>query len=254
MPKDENSKYNNGFPIPFDVIKANREEAIKELSEGNPGLYHLLNTCVDLDIETLSSCGDVAPMITFKVIEENKHFFYSLFAYLEEIRSSNMVNYTVSYGSYERMSTRLLTVMIDGDLCDSSVIFMMIKNFIKDPIYVDDYHDFEVMDAMIERLRECYTCVYISDSHSFEYGEGLDYEYIIYTANKTGNNRFVKRALNELPLFYKYKDAKYRGILKGKLDSVLYSLYDSVHAKTKDHPLLEILLDKKEKTFTKRPH
>lgn len=254
MPKDENSKYNNGFPIPFDVIKANREEAIKELSEGNPGLYHLLNACVDLDIETLSSCGDEAPMITFKVTEENKHFFYSLFAYLEEIRSSNMVNYTVSYGSYERMSARLLTVMIDGDLCDSSVIFMMIKNFIKDPIYIDDYHDFEVMDAMIERLRECYTCSYISDSHSFDYDGECAYEYIIYTANKIRNNRFVKSTLNELPLFYKYKDATYRGVLKGKLESVLYHLYDSVHIMTKEHPLLEILLDKKGKVFTKRPY
>lgn len=69
--------YNNGASISFDIIKANRNEAVKEIAEGNKGLENLLNTCIDLDYPPLASCGE-NPYIMFEINDKTKDILFAL--------------------------------------------------------------------------------------------------------------------------------------------------------------------------------
>ena len=64
--------------VPFSQIKENRRRLISEIAEGNVGLEELLTYCVEQDIETYSSCGDVKPYISFVVNEKTKDTLYNL--------------------------------------------------------------------------------------------------------------------------------------------------------------------------------
>lgn len=64
--------------VSFSQIKENRRTLISEIAEGNVGLEELLTYCVEQDIETYSSCGDVKPYISFVVNEKTKDTLYNL--------------------------------------------------------------------------------------------------------------------------------------------------------------------------------
>lgn len=95
-------KYNNGLPIDFDIIKNNRIQAVKEISEGNKGLEKLLNTCIDLNIETITSCGDIDPYISFALTENNKEYMFNLCTQLlnnSDIKNNFFVSISIEENS-----------------------------------------------------------------------------------------------------------------------------------------------------------
>ena len=69
--------YNDGACISFDIIKANRNEAVKQIAEGNNGLENLLNTCIDFDYPTIASCGEEA-YILLEINENTKDMLFNL--------------------------------------------------------------------------------------------------------------------------------------------------------------------------------
>ncbi len=71
-------EFNNGAPIDFDIIKANREIAVKEIAEGNPSLERLMNYCIDNNIRTYASCGDDAAYISFELNDKSRDILFSL--------------------------------------------------------------------------------------------------------------------------------------------------------------------------------
>lgn len=72
-------QFNNGAAIDFELIKANREQAVEEISEGNSGLKNLMNYCLDNDIETRASCGhDKYAYISFNMNEKNKNLLLAI--------------------------------------------------------------------------------------------------------------------------------------------------------------------------------
>lgn len=239
-------QYNHGTPLPFEVIKQNREKAIVEMAEGNPGLYKLLNTCIDMDLPTLSSCGDVAPMIAFDYNDKTKELLCSLWAYLESLYQEGIINCSINL-SHSYLANRSLIVLI-REKDESSRIFHLINQFVKNPEYLSDYTFYEQIDAILEALSKVYTAVHIGDGHH----EHKEYKYIMYLSNK-------KNILQPLPKGLK-TDVDYiegYGLVNGyhfygirneqEIESLMYSLYDGIHEKTKEYPMLENLVYKLEK-------
>jgi hypothetical protein len=91
------SKYNNGGCIPFNEIRNNRFEAVKEISEGNKGLQKLLNTCISLNYPTIASCGDEEPYILFELNQKTSMpLFYLCRKFLSQEKYFNSIRVTIS--------------------------------------------------------------------------------------------------------------------------------------------------------------
>ena len=93
----KNLEYNNGSVIDFEIIKQNREKAVKEIAEGNVGLEELLNFCIDNNIRTHSSCCDRSPRICFIVDAENREKLVNLFSVLDSLECDGKKNIWSSF-------------------------------------------------------------------------------------------------------------------------------------------------------------
>lgn len=79
--------------VPFSQIKENSKKLISEKAEDNVGLECLLTYCVENDIETYSSCGDVHPYIEFIINNKTKDALYGMCSLL--INSQDVREYIV---------------------------------------------------------------------------------------------------------------------------------------------------------------
>ena len=135
------SKFNNGSCLSFQEIKKNRSVAVKEMAEGNEGLELLLNTCIDVDLETRSCCGE-EQFLMFELNEGTIGKLASIFNCLEEngmdnflsVGCSDMGNFvTFHFDSFELC--KLVSDVIKGNNTDFNLTL-------------------GCMDAIISKLKE----------------------------------------------------------------------------------------------------
>lgn len=101
-----------------------------EIAEGNIGLEYLLTYCVEHDIETYSSCGDIHPYISFVVNDKTKDILYNLCSLLTN--SVNIKEYiSVKLGYIKGENVCKISYYDNGNI---SVIqfFVIITNYLKD--------------------------------------------------------------------------------------------------------------------------
>ena len=148
---NKNTVFNNGLPISFELIKQNREKAIKEISEGNTGLEQLMNTCIDLNIETYASCGDDDPYISFIYNDNTKKFLINLIKIISSLGYRSKKYYDLSI--INTLDNIIVSIYINSKNIDTSSFFF----FIDDLIHKIDKTNFDpktdniiIMDLMIK--------------------------------------------------------------------------------------------------------
>ena len=115
--------------VPFSQIKENRRRLIPEIAEDNVGLEYLLSYCVDNDIETYSSCGDVHPYIEFIINEKTKDVLYGMCSLL--INSQDVREYiAVSLGSTNGNSVCRISYY-DNENINIVEFFVIVTNYLK---------------------------------------------------------------------------------------------------------------------------
>ena len=115
--------------IPFSQIKENSTELILEIAEDNIGLEELLTYCVEQDIETYSSCGDVKPYISFVVNEKTKDTLYNLCSLL--INSMDVRDcISVGLGMVDGNNICRISYY-DNDNINIVMFFVIITNYLK---------------------------------------------------------------------------------------------------------------------------
>jgi len=239
-------EFNHGTPLPFELIKLNRAQATKEMAEGNTGLYKLLNTCIDNDIPTLSCCGDVKPMIAIECNEDNKKLLYSLWSYLETLYQIGTIKCSIKL-NHSFLADRFLSIHI-RNIQESSRVFYLIEQFIRDPIYLKDYTLYEQLDAIIEKLSFTYQMAVIGDAHH----EKDMWKYILEVENRKNVFKTTPKSLKTDSTYLKSESLKigyrYYGLNSDKeITNLMYSLYDGLHRLTKSYPELEKIVYKLEK-------
>lgn len=115
--------------VPFSQIKENRRILIPEIAEDNVGLEYLLSYCVDNDIETYSSCGDVHPYIEFIINNKTKDALYGMCSLL--INSQDVREYiVVRLGSINGNNVCRISYY-DNDNINIVMFFVIITNYLK---------------------------------------------------------------------------------------------------------------------------
>ncbi len=115
--------------VPFSQIKENRRRLILEIAEGNVGLEELLTYCVEQDIETYSSCGDVKPYIEFTINEKTRDILYSMCSLL--INNTDTRDYiSVKLGSVKGNNVCRISYY-DNENFNAVEFFAIITNCLK---------------------------------------------------------------------------------------------------------------------------
>ena len=115
--------------VPFSQIKENRRRLIPEIAEDNVGLECLLTYCVENDIETYSSCGDVHPYIEFIINDKTKDALYGMCSLL--INSHGVREYiAVSLGSTNGNSVCRISYY-DNENINIVEFFVIVTNYLK---------------------------------------------------------------------------------------------------------------------------
>ena len=115
--------------VPFSQIKENRKRLIPEIAEDNIGLEYLLTYCVDNDIDTYSSCGDVHPYIEFTINEKTKDVLYGMCSLL--INSQDVREYiAVRLGSSNGNNVCRINYY-DNEEFNIYEFFIIITNYLK---------------------------------------------------------------------------------------------------------------------------
>ena len=122
--------------VPFSQIKENSRILIPEIAEDNIGLECLLMYCVENDIETYSSCGDVRPYIDFIINDNTKNILYTLSSLL--INSQDVREYiSVKLGSIDGNNICRISYY-DNDKFNIYEFFDIINNSLKKAITKDN--------------------------------------------------------------------------------------------------------------------
>lgn len=115
--------------VPFSQIEENRRRLIPEIAEDNVGLEYLLSYCVDNDIETYSSCGDVHPYIEFIINDKTKDALYGMCSLL--INSQDVREYiAVRLGSSNGNNVCRINYYDNEDF-NIYEFFIIITNYLK---------------------------------------------------------------------------------------------------------------------------
>ena len=115
--------------VPFSQVKENRRRLIPEIAEDNVGLECLLTYCVENDIETYSSCGDVHPYIEFIINDKTKDALYGMCSLL--INSHGVREYiAVSLGSTNGNSVCRISYY-DNENINIVEFFVIVTNYLK---------------------------------------------------------------------------------------------------------------------------
>ena len=118
--------------VPFSQIKENGRKLIPEIAEGNVGLEYLLTYCVEQDIETYSSCGDIHPYISFVVNEKTRDTLYNLCSLL--INSTDVRKHiSVKFG-YIKAKNVCRISYYDNDNINIIQFFVIIVNYLKEAL------------------------------------------------------------------------------------------------------------------------
>ncbi len=122
--------------VPFSQIKENRKRLIPEIAEDNIGLEYLLTYCVDNDIDTYSSCGDVHPYIEFTINEKTKDVLYGMCSLL--MNSQDVREYiSVRLGSTSGNNVCRISYY-DNDNINTVQFFIIIINYLKKALTRDN--------------------------------------------------------------------------------------------------------------------
>lgn len=115
--------------VPFSQIKENSKKLISEIAEDNVGLECLLTYCVENDIETYSSCGDVHPYIEFIINEKTKDVLHGMYSLL--INSQDVREYiAVRLGSFNGNNVCRINYYDNEDF-NIYEFFIIITNYLK---------------------------------------------------------------------------------------------------------------------------
>ena len=115
--------------VPFSQIKKDKSKLIPEIAEDNVGLEELLTYCVENDIETYSSCGDVKPYIEFTINEKMNDVLYGMCSLL--INSADIREYiSVRLGSVKGNNVCRISYY-DNENINIVEVFVIITNCLK---------------------------------------------------------------------------------------------------------------------------
>ena len=118
--------------VSFSQIKENKKELIPEIAEGNIGLEYLLTYCVEQDVETYSSCGDIHPYISFVVNEKTKNILYNLCSLL--IKNTEVSEHiSVKFGYIKEKNVCRINYY-DNDNINIIQFFVIIVNYLKEAL------------------------------------------------------------------------------------------------------------------------
>lgn len=122
--------------VPFSQIKENSKKLISEIAEDNVGLECLLTYCVENDIETYSSCGDVHPYIEFIINDKTKDVLYGMCSLL--INSQDVREYiAVKLGSVKGNNVCRISYY-DNENLNAVEFFAIITNCLKKALTKDN--------------------------------------------------------------------------------------------------------------------
>ena len=125
--------------VPFSQIKENRRILIPEIAEDNVGLEYLLSYCVDNDIETYSSCGDVHPYIEFIINNKTKDALYGMCSLL--INSQDVREYiVVRLGSINGNNVCRISYY-DNENINIVEFFVIITNYLRKAFIKGNYEN-----------------------------------------------------------------------------------------------------------------
>lgn len=123
--------------IPFSQIKENSEELIQEIAEDNIGLECLLKYCVEHDIATYSSCGDIHPYIDFIINEDSKDILYRLCSLLTN--NTYIRDYISVKLGFTKDNNICRINYYDNDYINVVDFFILITTTLKKAIVKDNY-------------------------------------------------------------------------------------------------------------------
>lgn len=122
--------------VPFSQIKKDKSKLIPEIAEDNVGLEELLTYCVENDIETYSSCGDVKPYIEFTINEKTRDILYSMCSLL--INNTDTRDYiSVKLGSVKGNNVCRISYY-DNENFNAVEFFAIITNCLKKALTKDN--------------------------------------------------------------------------------------------------------------------
>lgn len=122
------TKFNNGDVVDFEIIKENREQAVKEICEGNQGLEKLMNTCLDLNVTTCASCGDHDPYISFVYNKHTEKYLINIIKVFESLGYRSRKYYDLSIMNSNNNTT--VSIYINAKGIDTSSFFYFIDDLI----------------------------------------------------------------------------------------------------------------------------
>lgn len=145
-------KFNHGDVIDFDIIKDNRIQAVKEISEDNKGLENLLNVCVDNNIRTHSSCGDRSPRICFIIDDENRDKFINLFTVLDSLPCLDKKIFDIELIKNNKIDKLLLNIRIMTSIKLSEVFFNYIAQILDSNVMFEQNDKFDIMEKFVNYM------------------------------------------------------------------------------------------------------
>ena len=152
-------EYNNGSVIDFEIIKQNREKAVKEIAEGNVGLEELLNFCIDNNIRTHSSCGDRSPRICFIVDDENREKLVNLFSVLDSLECDGKKIFNIQLFKNPYFDEILLNIFISCDVKSSEIYFKYIVQILDSKVRFSKNDKFDFIENVIDTLKNYFDYV-----------------------------------------------------------------------------------------------
>lgn len=198
----KNLEFNNGNPISFETIKANREQAVKELSEDNEGLEELFNTCIDKDIKTIVSCGDKNPHMSFEINDKTRNSLVNLVAILDTLYNSDRKIFDICIGSFKKLNDLYLDIKILTTVEESIKYFRIMSEILINSIRFQYFEKFELMEKLVLNLSQYAQNVYVNldygkleNNIDTNFGYFYDYEYTLYISC---SYKQKSRQLNEI--------------------------------------------------------
>lgn len=232
---NKNTQYNNGYPIDFKTIKKNRKQAVKEIAEGNDGLELLLNTCLDLNIETEASCGDESPYITFVFNNHSKNHLISVIDAINKLPPYGKNQFDIAL-SQKNNNEFKISFYIQQKGKESSKFFIFINHVIRS--FKKRNFDPDIKTLLLINLTQTlndyfpYALTVISNTTTIS----KEYQYVIYVNGINEYNRYIiKDILEYLNLPFNSEKTTYRIHFKDfqQIYNVYNYLYNEKHSNKK---------------------